>query len=127
MIKPPGDPGRGGVLEVHDHIFITVKVILIKQRSSAMDQTGELKIHILEDALAVKTGKQSRGCSSVKTFAVVKHPDSHSAHFPSSTLFKSEATRDATQSWTLSSKPPHPFSRRPLTLQIICRWRTGLR
>ena len=34
MIEPPGDLGRGGVLEIHDGVFVAVEVALVEPFSS---------------------------------------------------------------------------------------------
>ena len=33
MVEPPGDFGRAGILEIHDGIFVAIKVVLIEQGS----------------------------------------------------------------------------------------------
>jgi hypothetical protein len=70
-------------------------------------ESGELKHNIFANALTVETGEKRRGCSSIKTFSVVKNPDSQSAlsllpHVPG------EATRDAIDWQPLSTKTTHP-------------------
>jgi hypothetical protein len=75
MVKPPGNFGRGRVLEVDDGVFIAIKIGFIKERARAMHQTAELKIHVRADALAVKAGKQRRRCRPIKALAVKKDPD----------------------------------------------------
>jgi hypothetical protein len=70
-------------------------------------QSRELKIHIFANTLAIKTGKQRRGCSSVKTFAVVKNPDSHSALFPFFHTAAKRSYKKCHQWQILSSKAAH--------------------
>src|SRR6266571_5759223 len=74
MVKPPSDPGRRRIFEVDDRVLVSVKILFIEQSAGAMDQTGELEIDVGTDTLAVKTGKQRRRSSAVKTFAVKEDP-----------------------------------------------------
>jgi hypothetical protein len=50
----------------------------VEQRSRTMNQPGKGKLGIAADALAVETGKQRGGRSSVKTFVVIENPNSQS-------------------------------------------------
>jgi len=47
----------------------------IEQRSGAMQQPGEFKIHIAADALAVKTGKERCRRRAVETLIVIENFD----------------------------------------------------
>ena len=58
VIEPPGDPGRSGVLEIHDGVFIAGEFALVKQRAGAMDQAVILIGGACVDALAMKARKQ---------------------------------------------------------------------
>src|SRR5262249_46025831 len=76
VVKPPGDPGRGGILEVDDCVLIAVKIRFVKKCARAMHQSGELEIGVGANALAVKAGKQGCRSGPVEALAVKKDPDS---------------------------------------------------
>ena len=76
VIEPPGDVGRTGVLEIDDGVLVAVKLLLVEKRAGAMQQAAEDEFHIAADSLPIEAGKQGgRGCA-VKTFVVIKDPDS---------------------------------------------------
>ena len=75
MIKPPGNLGRSGILEIDNGILIAIEIGFIEERACAMHQSCELEVHIRPDAFAIEAGKQRRRGCSVKTFAVKKDPD----------------------------------------------------
>jgi hypothetical protein len=75
MVKPPGNLGRSGILEVDDGVFVAIEVGFIEERARAMHQPGELEVHVRPDAFAVKARKQRRRGRPVKTFSVKKDPD----------------------------------------------------
>src|SRR5271163_3245627 len=75
MIEPPRNLGRTGVFEIDDGILVAVEMGFVKQRSGAMHETGEDELGVSANALAIKTGEQRRGASSVETFVVVKDSD----------------------------------------------------
>jgi hypothetical protein len=75
MVKPPGNPGRTGVLEVHDGIFVAIKLLLIEQRPGAVEQTGKDEVDILPDPLPVKTGEEGSRACPVKALVVIEDPN----------------------------------------------------
>ena len=58
MIEPPGDFGRTRILEVHDGVFVAIKLSLIKQCTGAVQQAGKYEACVVADALAVETRKK---------------------------------------------------------------------
>jgi hypothetical protein len=76
VIKPPGNLGGAGVLEINDGVLVAVKLLFVKQGASAVDQSGEDKIDIAANALAIEARKQGGRGSSVKTLVVVENADS---------------------------------------------------
>src|SRR4051812_22191503 len=75
MVKPPGDLGRSGILEVDDGVLVAIEIRFIEERACAMHQPCELEFNIRPDAFAIEAGKQRRRGCSVKAFAVKKDPD----------------------------------------------------
>jgi hypothetical protein len=75
MVKPPGNPGRAGVLEVHDGIFVAIKLLLIEQRPGAVQQTGKDEVDILPDPLPVKTREEGSRACPVKALVVIEDPN----------------------------------------------------
>src|SRR5262249_19332222 len=82
MVEPPGDLRRTGIFEIDDRVLVPSELLLIKQRPGPMQQPHELELHIIADTLAVKTGEQSRGGSTIKAFVVIKDPNSQAISFP---------------------------------------------
>ena len=78
MVKPPGNFGRTGVLEIDDGVFVAVEMGFVKQRSRAMHEAGKDEIGILANALAIEAGEECGGRGSVETLVVIKDPDSQS-------------------------------------------------
>jgi len=78
MIEPPGNVRRARVLEIDDGVFVTVKLLLIKQRTGTVNESGEFKLDVTADALAIEAREQSGRRSSIKTLVVVENPDSQS-------------------------------------------------
>jgi hypothetical protein len=89
MVEPPGDFGRTGVLEIDDGVFVAVEMGFIKERSRAMQKAGEDEVGVFANALAIKTGEECGGGSTVETLVVVENSDFHS--MPQ--LCKNSATR----------------------------------
>ena len=58
MVKPPRDPGRGGVFEVDDGVLVAVKFALVKERAGAVQQAVILIAGPWCDALTVKAREQ---------------------------------------------------------------------
>src|ERR1700731_2300297 len=75
MVEPPCNFRRVRILEIDDGILLTVEMRFVKQRSSAMEQPGKLKVHIAADALAVEAGEERRRRRSVETLVVVENFD----------------------------------------------------
>ena len=76
VVKPPGDFRRGGILEVHDGVLVAIKIRFIKECACPVNQSGELKLRVRADALAIKTREQGRRCRPIETLAVKEDPDS---------------------------------------------------
>src|SRR5579872_2198395 len=76
MIEPPRDFRRTGVLEVDDGVLVAIELLIIKQRTRAVDETGENEVGVLADTLAVEARKQRGGGSPVKALVVIENPDS---------------------------------------------------
>jgi hypothetical protein len=72
MVEPPGDAGRGGVLEIDDGVFVAGEFALVKERTGAMDQAVILVGCAGVDALAMEASKQRGRTGAVETFVVVK-------------------------------------------------------
>src|SRR5260370_6147979 len=107
MIKPPGDLGRGRILEVDNDIFLAIKVPFIKKSAGAVHQAAELKLGIRPYPLAVKTREHGGRSGAVKALAMIKNPYFQSIH-PSQQLREKtfKAIRNDTCTWLLSSDPP---------------------
>jgi hypothetical protein len=73
MIEPPGNFGRAGVFEIDDGVFVPREMGFVEQGSGAMQQAGELKLHVAANALAVKAGEDRGRRSSVETFVVIEN------------------------------------------------------
>jgi hypothetical protein len=74
VVKPPGNPGRTGVLEIDDGILLTIEFLFVEQRAGAVDQAGENEIGVPANALAIEAGKQGGGGSPVEAFVVIEDP-----------------------------------------------------
>src|SRR5438309_3113588 len=75
MVKPPGDLWRRGIFKIDDGVLVAIEISLIEESARAMDQSGELEVHVRPDAFAVEARKQRGRGRPVKTFAVKKDPD----------------------------------------------------
>ena len=84
MVEPPGNFGRTGVLEVHDGVFVAIKLLLIEQRPGAVQQAGENEGDIVSDPLPVKAREEGGRRCPVKAFVVIEDPNFQS--FPSQVL-----------------------------------------
>jgi len=78
MVEPPGDFGRTGVLEIDDGVFVAIEMGFIEERSRAMQQAGEDEGGVFANALAIKTGEECGGGSTIETLVVVENSDFHS-------------------------------------------------
>ena len=76
MVEPPGDFRGTGIFEINDGVFVTIEILLVKQRAGAMQQTGENELDVATNPLAIKTGKERGRRGPVKTFVVIEHPNS---------------------------------------------------
>ena len=81
MVEPPGNPGRRGVFEVHNGVFVAGKLALVKERSGAMHQAVIFIAGFGRNALTMESGEQRRRASSVETFVVIE--DANSQGLPS--------------------------------------------
>jgi hypothetical protein len=72
VIEPPGNPGRGGVLEINDGIFVAGKLALVKERAGAMNQAVVLIAGAGSDTLTMEAREQRGRASSVEAFVVIK-------------------------------------------------------
>jgi len=72
MVEPPGDLWRTGVLEIDDGIFVAVEIRLVKQRTGAMQQSGEGEVGVFANSLAIKAGEKRCRRSSIETLIVVE-------------------------------------------------------
>jgi hypothetical protein len=54
MVEPPGYFRRAGILEVDDRVLVAVELIFIEERAGAVQQSSELELHVVANALAVK-------------------------------------------------------------------------
>src|SRR5580700_10681358 len=75
MVEPPGDFRRRGIFEIDDGVFVAIEMRFVKQRSRPMHKSGEDKLGILANALAIKTGKDGGGRRAVETFVVIEDSD----------------------------------------------------
>ena len=73
MVEPPGDAGRGRVLEIDDGVFVAGKLALVKERPGAMDEAVVFVRCACGDALAVEARKEGGRAGSVEAFVVIKH------------------------------------------------------
>jgi hypothetical protein len=82
MVKPPSDPGRTGILKVHDRVFFSDELLLVKQRPGPVQQPKILKLHVIADALPVKASEQGRRRCPIETLVVIKNPNLQVMSFP---------------------------------------------
>jgi hypothetical protein len=75
MVEPPGNPWRGGVLEVDDGVLVAGEVGFVEEGSGAVDEAVVGVGSVFCNALAVKAGEEGRGAGSVKTLVVVEDSD----------------------------------------------------
>ena len=78
MIEPPGQPGRGGVLEIYNGVVVTVKHRLLEQLRGAMGQPRIDELRLGADRLAVETREHCGGGRAVKTAIMKEDADLHS-------------------------------------------------
>ena len=84
MIEPPGDLGGAGIFEVDDGVFVAIKLLLVKQRSGAMQQSGEDERGVSANALPIEAGKQGGRASPIKALVVIENPNFQSPSFETS-------------------------------------------
>ena len=58
VVKPPGNAGRGGILEVDDGVFVAGKFILVKQCAGAVDEAVILVARRRRNALSMEARKE---------------------------------------------------------------------
>jgi hypothetical protein len=75
MVEPPGDFRGAGLFEIDDGIFLTIKVLLVKQSAGAMQQARENKLNVAANPFAIETREQRSGRSPIKAFVVIEHPN----------------------------------------------------
>ena len=83
VVEPPGDPGRRGIFEVDNGVFVAGEVALVEKRASAMHQAVELISGwncTIGDAFAMEPCKQRSGAGPVKAFVVIE--DSNLQYVP---------------------------------------------
>ena len=76
MIEPPRDVGRTRIFEVNNRVLVTIKLLLVEQRTRTVDEAGEFKIDVASNALAIEPGEQRGRGSPVEAFVVIKDPNS---------------------------------------------------
>ena len=88
MIEPPGDFGGTGVLEVHDGVFVAVKLFFVEQGPGAVQQAGENEGDIACDPLPVKAREESGGAMPHQSIYRDRRPELSIVPFngPASTL-----------------------------------------
>src|SRR5580704_11184481 len=77
VIEPPGEPGRAGIFEVDDRIFIAVKNALLEGFSGGVGHAGIRKCGLGIDALPVKARKNGRRGRAIETFIVEANSHLH--------------------------------------------------
>ena len=64
VIEPPGDFGRTGIFKIDDGVFVAIKLLLVKQRTSPVQQAGIYKVCIVAARFVLdrngKTGPRSK-------------------------------------------------------------------
>jgi hypothetical protein len=75
VVEPPGDLGRRRVLEVDDRILVSREILLVKERTSTMQEAKIFEAGIITDSLGIEAREQGCGCRAVKTFVVKEDPD----------------------------------------------------
>src|SRR5690349_7054670 len=74
MIEPPGDARRGGVLEVHNGVFVAREILLVKERAGAVHQAVIFVGGIFGYALAVEAREQRSRAGAIETLVVIEDP-----------------------------------------------------
>src|SRR6185437_14668365 len=60
MVEPPGNFWRGRILKIHDRVLIAGEVFFVEERSGAMQQSAELKRHVVANAFRVEAREERR-------------------------------------------------------------------
>ena len=58
VVKPPGNPGGGGVFEVDDRILVAVELAFVKERTGAVKEAVVFIAGPWGDAFTVKAREQ---------------------------------------------------------------------
>ena len=74
VVKPPGDPRRTRILEIHNGVFAAVKHMFFERVRGAMRHAGKAKLGLGVHAFAVKSGKKGGGGGAVETAIVKEDP-----------------------------------------------------
>ena len=75
VIEPPGDFGRGGILEVDDGVFVADEVGFVEEGAGAVDETAVFIVGVGADALVVEAAKERSRARAIETFVVVEDPN----------------------------------------------------
>lgn len=77
MIEPPGNRRRGAIFEIDNRVLIAGKVLLVEQRSRAVDQSAEFIFRVRRDAFAMKACKQRGGTGPIETLIMIENAYFH--------------------------------------------------
>src|SRR6266568_3571367 len=77
MIEPPGQFFGRRVLEIDDRILVTVKHLLVKQVTRAMQQTGVLDLRFGMDLFLIKACEGGGRGDAGEAVAVIKQAQFH--------------------------------------------------
>src|SRR5580704_8791918 len=98
MIKPPSQPRRTRILEIHDGILVAIKHPILKRLRSLMRHPHKMKRSVSIDPLAVKPRKNRRRTRPIKTLIV---KEDLNVHFLSRTLRTSiQSSTENQKEWT---------------------------
>jgi hypothetical protein len=67
MVKPPRKPIGTRILEINNHVFVSIEKPCIKQLASAVHHPAIPKLRVGVDTLAVEARENRRRADSVKT------------------------------------------------------------
>src|SRR5262249_61631547 len=82
MIKPPRQPCRRAVLEIHDGILIAVEQFLFdKLLVWFMSQTGKRDLGLAVYLVRKEAGKDRGGCKTIKAVVMVQYSKFHLSNF----------------------------------------------
>ena len=75
VIEPPGDFGRGRVLEVDDRVLVAGEVGLAEEGAGAVDEAAVFVLGVGTDALVVESAEERGRAGTVETLVVIEDPD----------------------------------------------------